>query len=201
MQDPQETKGAKIVHESVAETETSGPGHIAGDVRDIDEIKQDLFSASPSGKDQYQNLAVQSENGQEDPPQGTSQQSVDGNSSVRSLGFPVHSPVENEGAGPPQCADPVPERRGISRTSSRSSGYAGSEQFEEHYVAKNESPHDPKAFFHRTSSDSLNSSLSREAMREIYDRALRSNTCGYIFYQFFSVVEQNQLYATFYVYF
>ena len=199
MQDPQETQGAKIVHESVAETETSGPGQIAGDVRGIDEIKQGLFSASPCGKEQDQNLAVHLEN-EQDPPQGTSQQSSDLNSSVRSLGFPVHSPVENEEAGPPQCADPVLERRGISRTSSRSSGYAGSEQFEEHYVAKNESPHDPKAFFHRTSSDSLNSSLSREAMREIYDRALRSNTCGYIFYQFFSVVEQNQLYATFYVY-
>ena len=184
MQDPQETQGAKIVHESVAETETSGPGQIAGDVRGIDEIKQGLFSASPCGKEQDQNLAVHLEN-EQDPPQGTSQQSSDLNSSVRSLGFPVHSPVENEEAGPPQCADPVPERRGISRTSSRSSGYAGSEQFEEHYVAKNESPHDPKAFFHRTSSDSLNSSLSREAMRVIYDRALRSNTCSYIFLPIF----------------
>ena len=176
MQNPQEKQGAKIVHESVAETETSGPGHIAGDVRGIDEIKQGLFSASPSGKDQDQNLVVQSENGQ-DTPQGTSQQSTDANSSVRSLGFSVHFLVENQETGPPQCTGSVPERRSISRTSSRSSGYAGSEQFEEHYLAKNVDPHDPnyEAFLHRTCSDSLNNSLSRD--REIDGGA--SESCLY----------------------
>lgn len=190
MTEPQENEEARTVHESVPQTETSGPGDLQGDLqgdpRSIEEIKRNIFSATPSNGPNDNNLVVRTENSQPNAPQEPAQQPatcIDLNASGGSLGFSFHEPEENDERGSPEClvTDAAAARPGLSRTSSGSSGYVGSETGEQHIHGENTAPHDPlvmrRAFIQRTSSGSLSSSLTTEEMRRLYDRELHLDGC------------------------
>lgn len=173
MTEPQENEEARTVHESVPKTETSGPGDIKGDPRSIEEIKRSLFTATPSNGP-HDNLVVLTESSQPNAPPEPAHQAatcMDLNASGSSLGFSFHEPEENDERESPECS----ARPDLSRTSSRSSGYVGSETGEQHIHTENTAPHDAiamrRAYIQRKSNDSgsLGSSLTTEEMRRLYD--------------------------------
>lgn len=187
MTEPQENEDARTVHESVPKPETSGPGDIKGDPRSIEEIKRSLFTATPSNGP-YDNLVVRTESSQPNaPPEPANQAAtfMDLNASGSSLGFSFHEPEENDERESPECppTDSVAERPGVSRTSSQSSGYVGSETGEQHIHTENTAPHDAiamrRAYIQRKSNDSgsLGSSLTTEEMRRLYDTELYIAVC------------------------
>lgn len=175
MTEPQENEEARTVHESVPKTETSGPGDTKGDPRSIEEIKRSLFTATPSNGP-YDNLVVLTESSQPNAPPEPAHQAdtcIDLNASGGSLGFSVHEPEENDERESPECSPTA--RRGVSLTSSRSSGYGGSGTCEQPIHTENTAPHDAiamrRAYIQRKSNDSgsLGSSLTTEEMRRLYD--------------------------------
>lgn len=186
MTDPRENEEkARIVQESVPQTETSGPGNFQEDPRSIDEIKKNIFSATPSNGPNDNNIAVRVENSEPNASQQAAT-CIDLNASGGSLGFSYHEPEENDERESPEnpATDAALVRRGPSRTSSQSSGYVGSEACNEHHIhGENTDPHDAiamkRAFFQRTrtSSGSLSSSLTTEEMRRMYDRELYMAGC------------------------
>ncbi|XP_062566671.1 uncharacterized protein LOC134228982 isoform X2 [Saccostrea cucullata] len=176
MCDPRENNGAKVVHESVPQKDTQGPGEILGEPKSISEIKENLFTATPTCSDGGAvNLEAQSGH---QPTASLPQQTyaADLNLSTSSQGFSVHEPVENEEKG--NTNDPQRERALLSRTSSRSSGYSGSV---ENFHGENTAPHDPlvmrQAFIQRTSSGSLSSSLTSEEARRLFEQGLHISGC------------------------
>lgn len=186
MTEPQENEDARTVHESVPKPETSGPGDIKGDPRSIEEIKRNIFSATPSNGPNDQNLAVRTENSQPNASPEPAHQAatcINLNASTGSLGFSVHEPEENDERKSPECSatDSAAARPGLSRTSSRSSGYVGSETSEQHIHTENTAPHDAiamrRAYIQRKSSGSLGSSLTTEEMRRLYDTELYIAVC------------------------
>lgn len=187
MTEPQENEKAWTVHESVPKTETSDPGDFKGDPRSIEEIKRNIFSATPSNGPN-DNLVVRTENSQPNVSPEPAHQAatcIDLNASGSSLGFSVHEPEENDERESPECSptDAVEARRGVSRTSSQSSGYVGSETCEQHIHTENTAPHDAiamrRAYIQRKSNDSgsLGSSLTTEEMRRLYDTELYIAGC------------------------
>lgn len=187
MTEPQENEKAWTVHESVPQTETSDPGDFKGDPRSIEEIKRNIFSATPSNGP-IDNLVVRTENSQPNVSPEPAHQAatcIDLNASGSSLGFSVHEPEENDERESPECSptDAVEARRGVSRTSSQSSGYFGSETCEQHIHTENTAPHDAiamrRAYIQRKSNDSgsLGSSLTTEEMRRLYDTELYIAGC------------------------
>lgn len=186
MTEPQENEEARTdVHESVPKTETSGPGDIKGDPRSIEEIKRSLFTATPANGP-HDNLAVRTESSQPNASPEPAHQAatcIDLNASGSSLGFSVHEPEENDERESPECSptDSVEARPGLSRTSSQSSGYDGSETCEQHIHTENTAPHDAiamrRAYIQRKSSGSLGSSLTTEEMRRLYDTELYIAGC------------------------
>lgn len=187
MTEPQENEKAWTVHESVPQTETSDPGDFKGDPRSIEEIKRNIFSATPSNGPN-DNLVVRTENSQPNVSPEPAHQAatcIDLNASGSSLGFSVHEPEENDERESPECSptDAVEARRGVSRTSSQSSGYFGSETCEQHIHTENTAPHDAiamrRAYIQRKSNDSgsLGSSLTTEEMRRLYDTELYIAGC------------------------
>lgn len=185
MTEPRENEEARNVHECVPQTETSAPGDLQGDPRSIEEIKRNIFSATPSNEPNDNNLVVRTEYSQPNAPLEPAQQAacIDLNASGGSLGFSFHEPEENDERGSPRCpdTDAAAARPDLSRTSSRSSGYVGSETGEQHIHGENTAPHDAiamrRAFIQRTSSGSLSSSLTTEDMRRLYDRELHLDGC------------------------
>lgn len=185
MTEPRENEEARNVHECVPQTETSAPGDLQGDPRSIEEIKRNIFSATPSNEPNDNNLVVRTEYSQPNAPLEPAQQAacIDLNASGGSLGFSFHEPEENDERGSPGCpdTDAAAARPDLSRTSSRSSGYVGSETGEQHIHGENTAPHDAiamrRAFIQRTSSGSLSSSLTTEDMRRLYDRELQLDGC------------------------
>lgn len=177
MTEPQENEEARTVHESVPKTETSGPGDIKGDPRSIEEIKRSLFTVTPSNRP-HDNLVVRTEISQPNAPPEPAHQAdtcIDLNASGGSLGFSVHEPEKND--------EREAARRDVSRTSSQSSGYVGSETGEQHIHTENTAPHDAiamrRAYIQRKSNDSgsLGSSLTTEEMRRLYDTELYIAVC------------------------
>lgn len=183
MTEPQENDEARVVHESVPQTETSGPGDLQGDPRSIEEIKRNIFSATPSNGPNDNNIVVRTEPNAPQEPAQQPATCIDLNASGGSLGFSFHEPGENDERGSPEClvTDAAAARPDLSRASSRSSGYVGSETGEQHIHGENTAPHDAiamrRAFIQRTSSGSLSSSLTTEEMRRLYDRELYIAEC------------------------
>lgn len=97
MTEPRENEEARNVHESVPQTETSAPGDLQGDPRSIEEIKRNLFSATPSNEPNDNNLVVRTEYSQPNAPLEPAQQAacIDLNASGGSLGSSFHGSLSS----------------------------------------------------------------------------------------------------------